>query len=555
MSSVTSLHAAQLLEPAAASEPDPIALPASKGERRRLLGAFYTPRSVADFMADWVVRRADECVLEPSFGDGSFLRAVTASCERRSLSGVRLLGVEIDGAARARVLHAGLLTDADAYHTDFLALRPFPVQAVIGNPPYIRLRHLDPTRRGSALAAHLGLGVAPDPAGSLWVPFVLHAMRFLTEGGRLAFVLPYEFTHVRYARPLWSKLRRCFGSLQILRTRERPFADILQDVVILLADQYGARTDTVRYQAFEHVGDVLSGNPAVDEHLAIGDLVNGDRVFTAALLGQDLRCLLRSRIADVTTPTRHLVKFNIGYVAGDKDFFHPSGAEIGRFRLPATSLRPALISTRMLRRSGIRTSSLPPSQLGQLFLPQRHCLSEGERSYIASGEARGVNARYKCRVRQPWFVVPGVRVPDVVLSVFSERPRLSINDAGCVASNSLLCGYSRGLTGEEIATRWYTSLTLLQCELEIHALGGGVMVLVPNEVGNVRLPTKAIVRIEHIARLDDALRADGVHNAYRLGDDEVLGGQLGFGQDEVELVRKGVEVLTFWRTSARSTPR
>ena len=54
-----------------------------------------------------------------------------------------------------------------------------------------------------------------DPSGSLWMPFLLHAMRFLSIGGRLSFVLPYEFTYVRYARPLWGMLRDKFGSLRV----------------------------------------------------------------------------------------------------------------------------------------------------------------------------------------------------------------------------------------------------------------------------------------------------------------------------------------------------
>ena len=29
---------------------------------------------------------------------------------------------------------------------------------------------------------------------------------------------------------------------------------------------------------------------------------------------------------------------------------------------------------------------------------------------------------------------------------------------------------------------------LLQCELEVHSLGGGVLVVVPREAGNIRIP-------------------------------------------------------------------
>jgi adenine-specific DNA-methyltransferase len=521
---------------------------------RRLLGAYYTPRSAADYMADWIVRHDGERVLEPSFGDGIFLRAVATSAARKTFAAVQLLGVEIDERAQARALHNGLIADDAVRRGDFLGVSPFKVQAVIGNPPYVRLRQLPPDQRERALnTACIVMGHAMDPSGSLWLPFILHAMRFLDDGGRLAFVLPYELTYVRYARPLWKALRGNFGSLHVLRTHERLFPELLQDVVILLADGYGARTDTVRYQAFERVDDLLDARPVVDETLDVDDLVRGERAFVAALLGDELRQLLRTRVAGLTVPARKLVTFNIGYVAGDKEFFHPTGKETHDYRLPTRSLRPALTSTRALKGAGLCTSSLDASRMGKLFLPDPGALAAGERRYIATGAERGVAQRYKCRVRDPWFVVPGTHVPDIVLSVFSERPALLLNDAGYFASNSLLCGYRVAATGEEFATGWYTSLTLLQCELEVHALGGGVMVLVPREAGNVRLPKSIQAHKDHLDRLDQLLRLGEMAEVYCSGDRPVLIDQLGLNEGDVELIRHGIAVLTHWRTSARAS--
>lgn len=532
----------------------PSIAPATGSASRRLLGAFYTPQTAADFMADWIVRHDGEHILEPSFGDGIFLRAVRESTRHRGFSDVRLTGIEIDKAAIEQAIRAGTIAPSDACPDDFLRVHPFKVQAVIGNPPYVRLRHVPARQRATALqAAELAMGTPMDPSGSLWMPFMLHALRFLEVGGRLALVLPYEFTYVRYARPLWETLRRRFSSLQILRTHERLFPDLLQDVVILLADGYGSSTSSVRYQAFERTGDLLSAQPVVDERIDVEEVVQGERAFLMALLGQDLRNLLSGRVAAVATPARDSITFNIGYVAGDKIFFHPTAECVSNYRIPARSLRPALSATRTLKGAGLGTSSLTTSQQNSLFFPDPNNLTAGERRYIAMGEQQKVSARYKCRIRKPWYMVPGVRVPDVVLSVFSECPLLMINDAACVASNSLLCGYRRGTTSEAIAVSWYTSLTLLQCELEVHALGGGVMVMVPREAGNVRIPTAVQVRDSHVRMLDRLLRRKQVAEAYRAGDREVLLGQLGFSEQDVELIHHGIEVLAHWRTSARSS--
>src|SRR2546422_3890921 len=91
---------------------------APNGSSRRSLGAYYTPRSAADYMADWVVRYDGERVLEPSFGDGIFLRAIATSARGRNFTKVYLSGVEIDEKARAQLLHERLTLDFDMHCQD-----------------------------------------------------------------------------------------------------------------------------------------------------------------------------------------------------------------------------------------------------------------------------------------------------------------------------------------------------------------------------------------------------------------------------------------------------
>jgi hypothetical protein len=184
-----------------------------------------------------------------------------------------------------------------------------------------------------------------------------------------------------------------------------------------------------------------------------------------------------------------------------------------------------------------------------LFYPDLQTLTTGEQNYIAFGKAQGVIDRYKCRIRRPWFKVPDVRTPDVIVSVFSERPLLMVNDAGYVASNSLLCGFCKTLAPESLLVRWYTSLTLLQCELEVHALGGGV---IPREAGNIRLPMHIQADKQQIRSIDHLLHAGRIGDAYRVGDRVVLEEQLGFSTYEIRLMHQASATLAHWRTAARS---
>lgn len=517
----------------------------------RLLGAYYTDTNATDAMARWALRKHGDRILEPSFGDGAFLHALRRCWEERRLDRVELFGAELVYQPFASALNSQLIPKKNAFLGDFLGVEPFKVDAVVGNPPYVRLRHLPPdqTIRALHVAKH-ALGHGMETSGSLWMPFVLHSMRFLELGGRMALVLPHEITYVRYARPLWQKLARSFSDLRLVRVHERLFPDILQEVVVLFADGFGGTTSTVRYQSIERATQFTHEDAQLSTKLPISDIVAGKRAFLEALLPEATRSLVTRVLDHSTRPLPEACVFNIGYVAGDKDFFHPTDEIVRRYRLPAKNLRPAITSGKQIRSCGLRTSSarcLPE----QLYVPPTSSkeLRTSDRQYIAAGEQRGVHRRYKCAVRDPWYVVPGVRVPDLLLSVFAERPVLVINDAGHVASNSLLCGYLRESSAESVAAAWYTSLTLLQIELQVHALGGGLLVLVPGEIGKIRLP-ECRPSSSHLKRLNGLLSAGDVQSAYRIGDETILQSQLGLTADEVRDIRVGINVLRYWRTSA-----
>src|SRR5258708_20061120 len=57
----------------------------------RARGAYYTPVDAAHAMAAWALRREDDVVLEPSFGEGAFLGAVSDLAAARGWSDITAL--------------------------------------------------------------------------------------------------------------------------------------------------------------------------------------------------------------------------------------------------------------------------------------------------------------------------------------------------------------------------------------------------------------------------------------------------------------------------------
>lgn len=512
---------------------------------RKSYGAFYTPRDTAHYLASWALRSDRDVVLEPSIGDGQFVQAALDVAAARGWSRPSVVGAELNPAAARDVIGRGLVRDREIWEGDFLSAPIRSADAAIGNPPYVRLRALSKEQSCTAQrAAAQDMGETMRTSGSVWMPFVSRSAAHLSPGGRLAFVLPWDFTYVAYARPLWAFLGRTFGSLRVVRVRERVFPDISQDVLLLLADGKGQSTSSVNFETFATVGHLVDDVAETRTVLQLNQIVSGERVFQRALLPKGLAAVLDS-LDNITVPARELARFNIGYVSGDKHFFHPPSSA----GLPDTSLIPSLTNARRLRGGGLYTSRVSRSAQSTLWLPGPD-LSETERRYVDEGRRLGVDQRYKCRVRDPWYRVPGVKVPDLVLSVFSSRPILMVNDGGHVASNSLLCGYLVRGTSDEFAAAWYNSLTLLNAELEVHSLGGGVLVLVPNEANNIRVLRPSITPATVPEGVSVALIRGELDEAYAAGDGPLL--QL-VGSEGLDLIRAGIETLAAWRMTQSPT--
>jgi len=128
-------------------------------------GQVFTPPAVVATML--ALRRHSGPVLEPSCGDGAFLRCLPGAT-----------GVELD----SRHCPPGAL------NTDFFA---FPetqrFATVIGNPPYVRYQDILPATRALLRREHF------DSRSNLYLFFIEKAVRHLAPGGELIFITPRDF--------------------------------------------------------------------------------------------------------------------------------------------------------------------------------------------------------------------------------------------------------------------------------------------------------------------------------------------------------------------------
>ncbi|WP_410956842.1 Eco57I restriction-modification methylase domain-containing protein, partial [Salmonella sp. SAL04181] len=73
--------------------------------------------------------------------------------------------------------------------------------AIIGNPPYIRWKHLD-VELQQELKNHKLWGVLFNPLSDYLSVFIANAIEHLREGGQLIFITPSFWMHTLHAHPL-----------------------------------------------------------------------------------------------------------------------------------------------------------------------------------------------------------------------------------------------------------------------------------------------------------------------------------------------------------------
>jgi len=526
--------------------------------QQKALGAFYTADPIARFLVNWAVRRADDTVLDPSCGDGVFLSAAAGRSLYLGNRFPRTWGVDIDSAA----LQSARLrsSEFDLIQKDFFSLRAGdipPVTAVVGNPPFIRYQTFNGAQRANALRCALELGVKLPQLSSSWAPFLVHATAFLQLGGRLGMVAPAELVHAQYAREVLRFLLRKFKRINVRMFQKKMFAELSEDTVLLLCENFGERCDWFSVTPATSIEDA-----GTDDKCAIPVDIEavkcGKHRLTRYLLPPKARHLYESM-----TEQRGVLRLGdaadvgIGYVTGCNDYFHLSINQAKSWRIPFRYLERAVLSLgdfhgTVLRRSDWTRLVENGSKTYLLHVSpsKTRDLAKGLSEYLQHGKARRVHGHFKCRVRDTWYSVPHVRVGDAFLSYMSgSSPKLVGNGARFVAPNTLhIVRFALGWQWKPFVAGWYSSFTRLSCELEGHPLGGGMLKLEPSEAESVLIALpfpKDSARL--VYELDCLLRGKNFSAAMDLADCSVLRRRFGLSNSECVTLRDAARQMETWR--------
>ncbi len=535
---------------------------------QKLRGGYYTPLPIARFLVDWAFGSGIKRVLEPSCGDGVFLTAILDNIRDNGIrtdfqvDAAELVTEELEKANDKIQFLNKMGVSVNSHNVDFLDWivrnRGLYWDAIIGNPPYIRYQYFDKIQKERAKLIFGQANIDFTERTNAWVPFVIASIMRLEPGGRLAMVIPAEILYVLHSNGLRRLLEQEMEEILIIHLKEMVFKDVLQGIVLLLAVKRRDRkfmpfyplngnNSSLKFKIIEVNGvDELSG---LDLKRQIQNTTKTDfkGKWMKGLLSE-IELDICNKIENNSSALRfkEIADVDIGIVTGANDFFVVDNKTLSQYRLQC--LASPMLAKSDLIKGIVYTEKDHVENVANgkpVFFLDFNKFEIGKNpkeisDYLSIGEQEGLPARYKCRIRNPWYKVPYVwRSEIAMLKRCHAFPRLVINKLGALSTDTayrirLKSQYDK--RKRDLVFSFINSLTFLYAELGGRHYGGGVLELVPSEIEELYIPLCRSTQ-EQFDRVDKMIRDKiDIDHLLDYTDHKILT-KLNFSEKEIEIIR------------------
>lgn len=546
----------------------------------KLRGGYYTSKPVSQWLSEWAIENKSMTILEPSCGDGSFISSAIETLKNLGATNAeaknQVTGIEVnyDESRKSEALVQQLTQSkksASIINDDFFKYFSLnqgkKFDCILGNPPFIRYQSFPSDSRDLAMEIMRSSGLKPNKLTNIWVPFVVAATELLKSKGKLAMVLPAEILQVNYAAQLRAYLTDRFESIDIIACNDLFFENAEQEVVLLLADNLLPKANDknkckVNLTSKPTVKDILKKN-AVDTvsgstHKDVCH--DSEKWLKYFLSNKEIGFMRRLRNEDFMSTFSDHARVEVGVVTGKNTFFVVEKEivqkyELHDFVIPLTG-RANQLKGAVFSQLDWETQANEGKKTYLFTVPKEHTekLPRKVLEYIKMGESNNYHTGYKCSIRDPWYTVPSLWVPDaflfrqiydfpkIVLNKAESTPTDTIHRVKCKSDSDVFC------------SSIYTYLTAASAEIEGRSYGGGVLELEPGEARRLLMPkilSKGI-SIEEINRL---IRKGELDTALELNSRAILIEHVGLSTADVKMLKNIWEKMKNRRLARKMTKK
>lgn len=464
---------------------------------QKLRGAYYTPQQLADNMVALFADDTISTVLEPSCGDGVFLDSMVNLNLLEKITSFTAVEIEQGEAQKVAERYAER-KNIKVLHQDFFDFYKKEYQRqsydlILGNPPYIRYQYLTESQRelqSQILTSH---GMKSNRLINAWVAFLVACIQMLSENGKIAFVIPAEILQVAYAEDLRLFLSNELSRITLITFEQLVFPNIEQEVLVFIGEK-GGEEKGIRIIEMRDLSDFQRLNLPENGFQKLSHVKEKwTKYFVTA---EETKLIQAIREDSRFAPFSQYGLINVGITTGNNGYFSIDKETEDTYQLSSVTM--PLIGRSSHAHSIFFTEdewqkNVKDGKKAMLIsfpdMPYENYPVEHKR-YIAAGEAAGENTGYKCRIRDRWYIVPSIWIPD---AFFLRRnnlyPKFVLNRCNAVSTDTMhRMKFYDGVEPENVLLSYYNSISFAFTEICGRSYGGGVLEILPSEMGNIMLP-------------------------------------------------------------------
>lgn len=316
-----------------------------------------------------------------------------------------------------------------------------------------------------------------------------------SRDGKIGFVLPTDLLQVSYAKQLREYLFQMLSSLTVITFDELVFENIQQDVVLVLGEKGYTNSSpktahnlrVINVKSIEELNDVI-----FDEEYDQYESYRSDK-WTKFYLSRDERNFYELEFPKYMVSFNDFAKGEIGVTTGNNKFFVVSDPIVEKYKLKEYA-RPLIgrsveVKGVFYKNNDLIENAASGQKVWILDFNGKK-ISQNANEYIENGELNGENQGYKLSLRERWYDVPSIWIPDAfLLRRIGEFPRIVKNEVEATSTDTFhRIKFHENTNISKLIFLMYSSPSLLSFELEGRIFGGGALEILPGDLKNVKLP-------------------------------------------------------------------
>ncbi len=461
-------------------------------QHRKKYAQFFTPFSVADLMAKWLIGNKElETVLEPAFGLGVFSRALLNHNHN-----LKIKGFEID----EKIYKKAKIIFKDNQNVS-INLRDFmyndwenKYDGIICNPPYFNFHDYD--NKNVLKEIEKKISCKLNGLTNLYTLFLIKSIYQLNENGRAAFIIPSEFLNSDYGKLIKSYLvkSKTLRHIAVFNFNENIFDDALTTSSIFLCAN-DKKSGKVQFSNVSNLNDFSNIERVIEYY---PDYLNNDRTVEFDNLDPALKWRVYYQEQNAVkykylVPFTNYGKVVRGIATGSNEYFAFSLSKANKFGISKKYLLPCICKAIDSKNSFFTKDDFNKLKATDksVFLLNAVNPDDNVNNYIAKGEEQGINKKYLTANRNPWHSLENRPPSPIWVSVFNRTGlRFVRNEAGISNLTTFHCIYLNMFSASK--TDLFFAYLLTEVSKQIfndnrREYGNGLQKFEPNDLNNSKI--------------------------------------------------------------------